>query len=107
MLIVASGNLVRNLGATVPSRGDFNTPFALPWATEANELFKNLIDSSADEELISYHSLGKAVQLAVPTPEHCLPLLYVLGLRGRAESVSYFNDAAAAGSLTMTSLVVS
>jgi len=108
VLVLASGNLVHNLGAvTLPPGGDFNTRFALPWAAEASELFKSLIDSSADEELIDYRSLGKAVSLAVPTPEHYLPLLYVLGLREKSESVSYFNDEAVAGSLTMTSLLVS
>ena len=108
VLILASGNLVHNLGAiTLPPGGDFNTPFALPWAEEANERFKSLIDAGSDEELVYYRSLGEAVQLAVPTPEHYLPLLYVLGLRGKHESVSYFNDEAVAGSLTMTSLLVS
>jgi 4,5-DOPA dioxygenase extradiol len=108
VLIIASGNLVHNLGAIqLPPGGDFNTHYALPWAEEASEIFKNLIDSSADEELVFYRSLGPAVQLAVPTPEHYLPLLYVLGLRGKKESVSYFNDEPVAGSLTMTSLLVS
>ncbi|HUJ73211.1 MAG TPA: 4,5-DOPA dioxygenase extradiol, partial [bacterium] len=93
VLIVASGNLVHNLGRiSLPPRGDFTTPFALPWASEAAERLKGLIDSGAHEELIAYRTLGSAVQLAVPTPEHYLPLLYVLGLRGKDESVSYFND---------------
>jgi 4,5-DOPA dioxygenase extradiol len=107
VLILASGNLVHNLGRiTLPPRGDFNTPFALPWAAEASERIKELIDDGASDELIAYRSLGSAVQLAVPTPEHYLPLLYVLGLRGKEESVTYFNDEAVAGSLTMTSFMV-
>ena len=47
-----------------------------------------------------------SVQLAVPTPEHYLPLLYVLALQRGGESVSYFNDKPLAGSLTMTSIIV-
>jgi 4,5-DOPA dioxygenase extradiol len=40
----------------------------------------------------------------VPTPDHYLPLLYTLGLKGSKDSVSFFNDKAVAGSLTMTSV---
>jgi len=108
VLIIASGNLVHNLGAvTLAPDADFNTPYALPWAEAANERFKSLIDSGSDEELVYYHSLGPEVEMAVPTPEHFLPLLYVLGLRRRDESVSWFNDETIAGSLTMTSFLVS
>lgn len=107
VLIIASGNLVHNLGKiSVPPRGSLTTPYALPWAMEASEKLKTLIDEGENEELISYRSLGSAVQMAVPTPEHYLPLLYVLGLRGKEDSVIYFNDQVVAGSVTMTSLIV-
>jgi len=46
------------------------------------------------------------VQLAVPTPEHFLPLLYVLALKQKGEPVAYFNDKPVAGSLTMTSFII-
>jgi len=46
------------------------------------------------------------VQLAVPTPEHFLPLLYVLALKQKWEPVAYFNDKPVAGSLTMTSFII-
>ena len=107
VLIVASGNLVHNLARiSLPPRGDLATPYALPWASEANERIKSLIDAGDHEDLIGYRSLGSAVQMAVPTPEHYLPLLYVLGLRGKGESVSYFNDEVVTGSVTMTSVLV-
>jgi 4,5-DOPA dioxygenase extradiol len=44
--------------------------------------------------------------LAIPTPEHYLPLLYTLGLKGDKDTVSFFNDKAIAGSLTMTSVKI-
>ena len=44
--------------------------------------------------------------LAVPTPEHFLPLLYVLALKEKNENVSFFNDKNVAGSLSMTSLKI-
>jgi 4,5-DOPA dioxygenase extradiol len=107
VLILASGNIVHNLGRiSFPPNGDFNTPFGLPWALEASELFKTLIDGDRHDELIAYQSLGDSVRLAVPTPEHYLPLLYALALKGKHESISVFNDEAVAGSLTMTSLVI-
>jgi 4,5-DOPA dioxygenase extradiol len=78
----------------------------LDWALEANDLFKKLIDANDHTRLIQYSGLGPAVQLAVPTPEHFLPLLYTLALKGENEKITYFNDQALAGSLTMTSLMI-
>ncbi|MGA2641621.1 MAG: 4,5-DOPA dioxygenase extradiol [Spirochaetia bacterium] len=107
VLVLASGNIVHNLGRiALPRGGGFNTPFGLPWALEARELFMTLIAGGRHDELVDYHSLGSAVQLAVPTPEHYLPLLYALALKGGDESISIFNDKAVAGSLTMTSLLI-
>ena len=109
VLILGSGNIVHNLRRVVlrgNSLNDFNTPFGLDWALEASALFKQLIDEDRHAELADYQSLGSAVQLAVPTPEHYLPLLYALALKEAGESVTYFNDYPLAGSLTMTSLVI-
>lgn len=107
VLVLASGNIVHNLRRiSLPKSGSFNAPYGLPWAKEASALVQSLIDAGAHDELIEYRSLGPAVQLAVPTPEHYLPLLYALALKNKDESISYFNDEAVAGSLTMTSLVV-
>ncbi len=107
VLILASGNMVHNLGRlAIPRGGDFNTPFGLPWALEARALLMTLIEGGRHDQFIDYHSLGNAVQLAVPTPEHYLPLLYALALKGEEESIRVFNDTAVAGSLTMTSLLI-
>jgi 4,5-DOPA dioxygenase extradiol len=109
VLIVGSGNMVHNLRRITlqgNSMDDFNQPFGLDWAIEANELFKKLINENNHQALIDYPALGRAVQLAVPTPEHYLPLLYVLALKQDDEAISYFNDQPVAGSLTMTSLKI-
>lgn len=109
VLIIGSGNIVHNLRRVVlrgNSLRDFNTPFGLDWAIEANELFKKLINENQHQALIRYDALGNAVQLAVPTPEHYLPMLYALALKGENESIEYFNDKPLAGSLTMTSLKI-
>ena len=106
VLILGSGNIVHNLRRVVLPGGwdDFNQPFGLDWALEASALFKKLIDADDHQALINYPELGTAVQLAVPTSEHYLPLLYVLAQKQEGEKISYFNDKPVAGSLTMTSL---
>ncbi len=109
VLILGSGNMVHNL-RLVRLKGNswdsFNEPYAFDWAIEADQLFKKLIAENDHQRLADYEALGTAVQLAVPTPEHYLPLLYALALKQEDESVTYFNDKPLAGSLTMTSLVI-
>ena len=67
---------------------------------------KQLIIDGDYKPLINYESLGTESRLAIPTPEHYLPLLYSLGLKGSKDKVSFFNDKAIAGSLTMTSVLI-
>jgi 4,5-DOPA dioxygenase extradiol len=106
VLVLASGNIVHNL-ALVELRGDdFNEPYGFDWAIEADRMFCALAEKRSYEELFNYHSLGRSAQLAVPTPEHFLPMLYALALRGADEHLTWFNDQPVAGSLTMTSFVV-
>lgn len=106
ILIVGSGNIVHNLGMV--SWDNLNTPgFGYDWAIEANEKIKKLIIDGDHKQLTNYISLGKAVEKAIPTPEHYLPLLYALALKEENEKISFFNDKAVAGSLTMTSVLIS
>ena len=58
------------------------------------------------QPLIDYNKQGKEFALSIPTPEHYLPLLYVLALKGKGEKASLFNDKALGGSLTMTSVKI-
>jgi len=103
VLIVGSGNLVHNLRMVAWDK--MNEPeYGFDWAIQANNKFKQLIESGNHKELINYTSLGREVQLAVPTPDHYLPLLYALALKEENESVSFFNDKPVMGSLTMTSV---
>ncbi|HRA73661.1 MAG TPA: 4,5-DOPA dioxygenase extradiol, partial [Flavobacterium sp.] len=48
----------------------------------------------------------KALQIAIPTPDHYLPLIYTLGLKDKTEELSLFNDKLVAGSLSMTSVKI-
>ena len=58
------------------------------------------------KQLINYRCHGKVFELAIPTPEHYLPLLYAMALKEENENVKLFNDKAVAGSLTMTSVKI-
>lgn len=102
VLVVGSGNLVHNLGMLNWKQPDGG----FDWAVSANEKFKHLITQRDHQALMQYPSLGQDVKLAVPTPEHFLPLLYILGLQREQDQVSFFNDQTTMGSISMTSLLV-
>lgn len=105
VLVVGSGNMVHNLGMVAWDKMD--TPgYGYDWAIEANEKMKKFILNDDHQKLINYRSQGRAYNLAIPTPEHYLPLLYALALKEQDEKVTLFNDKAVAGSLTMTSLKI-
>jgi len=105
VLIVGSGNMVHNLRMVAWDK--LNTPgYAYDWAAEASEKMKKYIMNGDHKLLIEYRSQGNAFDLAIPTPEHYLPLLYTLALKEENEKITLFNDKAVAGSLTMTSLKI-
>lgn len=104
VLIMGSGNIVHNLRMVAWER--LNDDFGYDWAIEANEKIKKFILEDDHEALINYHLLGRTFQLAIPTPEHFLPLLYALALKDANEAIFLFNDKAVAGSLTMTSIMI-
>lgn len=104
VLIIGSGNMVHNLRMVAWNK--LNEEFAFDWATEANEKMKNHILSGDFQPLIDFKSQGRAFDLAIPTPEHYLPLLYTLALREEKEEITLFNDKPVGGSLTMTSLKI-
>lgn len=105
ILIIGSGNMVHNL--RMAAWDQMKAPgYAYDWATEANEKMKKLILDGDHQPLIDYRSQGKAFDLAIPTPEHYLPLLYTLALQEKNEEVSLFNDYLIAGSLNMMSIKI-
>lgn len=106
ILIVGSGNIVHNLRYIAWDKLNAEN-YGYDWALEANEKIKNLIMEGNHKQLINYKTLGKVINLAIPTPEHYLPLLYILALKKNKEEISIFNDKEVAGSLSMTSLKVS
>ena len=105
ILIIGSGNMVHNLRMVAWDKMD-QPGFGYDWALKMNDTFKQLITDGDYKPLINYESLGAESRLAIPTPEHYLPLLYTLGLKGSKDNISFFNDKAVAGSLTMTSVKI-
>lgn len=105
VLITGSGNMVHNLGKIAWDKIN-TTNYGYDWAIEASEKMKQFIRDGDHQSLINYRSQGKAFDLAIPSPEHYLPLLYVLALKEENEKISLFNDKAVAGSLTMTSVKI-
>ena len=103
ILIMGSGNLVHNLRMVAWDKL-YEPEYGYDWAMQINQTFKELILSNEHERLIQYQKLGKEAMLAIPTPEHYLPLIYTLGLQEKNDNVSFFNDKAVGGSLTMTSV---
>src|SRR5665213_185544 len=74
VLIIGSGNMVHNLHMVSWSK--INENYGYDWALQMNDTFKELITSGNYQPLINYESLGAEAKLAIPTPEHYLPLLY-------------------------------
>lgn len=105
VLIIGSGNMVHNLRMIAWNKMD-KPEYGYDWALQMNSVFKELINNGSHDRLINYTALGKEALLAIPTPEHYLPLLYTLGLKQKSEGIGFFNDKAIGGSLTMTSVKI-
>lgn len=103
VLIIGSGNLVHNLRMIAWDKMEVPN-YGFDWAIEMHEIFKQKISAGDHKALINYESLGKSARLAIPTPDHYYPLMYILGLQQKQETPVYFNDQLVAGSLNMTSV---
>ncbi len=102
VLIVGSGNIVHNLGLI--TFDEVASPYE--WAIEFDELSKKLIIDRNHQSLIDYKKLGSAAHLAIPTPEHYWPLLYVLALQEPDEQVQFFAEGVTHKSISMRSFVI-
>lgn len=103
VLIMGSGNMVHNLGMVAWDK--LNSPgFGFDWTLEIDTVFKQKIESRDFQSLINWSSLHNQISLAIPTLDHYIPLIYSVGLSDKEDEISFFNDKAVAGSLTMTSV---
>jgi 4,5-DOPA dioxygenase extradiol len=98
VLLVGSGNLVHNLHTYAWGRHPAE-PFA--WAVRFEIRAKELMRAGEHATLVAYESLGEDALLSAPTPDHYLPLLYVLGARAAGEPVSFPVEGIDGGSVSM------
>ncbi|MCV9934356.1 4,5-DOPA dioxygenase extradiol [Flavobacterium sp. LS1R47] len=105
VLIIGSGNIVHNLRLVDFHNYDRDN-YGYDWAIEARQTINDYLQDGNFQPLINYEKMDKAIQLAIPTPDHYLPLLYTLGLKDKSEELSLFNDKLLAGSLSMTSVKI-
>jgi len=103
ILIIGSGNLVHNLHTYAWGR---HVPEPLDWALRFERAAREMILSGNHEPLIDYELLGKDALLSAPTPEHYLPLLYILALQKEDEKVSFPVEGFDGGSISMLSVQI-
>jgi 4,5-DOPA dioxygenase extradiol len=98
VLIFGTGNVVHNLRMV-----DWNKANkGFDWAYEFDEyIYENLLGKN-HEKILRYHELGNIARLAVPTPDHFDPLLYLLGASDKEDKISVYNKSCELGSLSMT-----
>ncbi|MFC4262662.1 4,5-DOPA dioxygenase extradiol [Ferruginibacter yonginensis] len=105
ILIIGSGNIVHNL-SMVDWAQLHKVNYGYDWAIEASTLINKYLVEGNVTPLLQYEKQGKAFQLAIPTPEHYLPLIYALALQQKNESMLLFNNELLGGSLSMTSFKI-
>lgn len=101
-LICGSGNIVHNL----QRYGWGREVAAFDWARRFDEFVRDRIVSGDHEPLVEFESLGPDAELSIPTPEHYLPLLYVMGSTSAGEPVGFPVEGYEGGSLSMRSVRV-
>jgi 4,5-DOPA dioxygenase extradiol len=103
ILIVGSGNLVHNLHTYAWGR---HVPEPYDWAVRFETKARQLMLAGATQPLIEYETLGEDALLSVPTPDHYLPLLYVLATRREGDPVSFPVEGVDGGSISMLAVQV-
>jgi 4,5-DOPA dioxygenase extradiol len=103
ILIVGSGNLVHNLHAYAWGR---HMPEPYDWATRFEDRARSLLSAGEWEPLVRYETLGKDALLSIPTPDHYLPLLYVIGAHQVADPITFPVEGVDGGSISMLSVQV-
>jgi 4,5-DOPA dioxygenase extradiol len=103
VLIMGSGNLVHNLHAYAWGHHPVEP---LDWAVRFEKSARELMLSGRHEPLINYETLGRDALLSAPTPDHYLPLLYVLALRRETDAVTFPVEGFDGGSISMLTVQI-
>ncbi len=103
ILIIGSGNLVHNLHAYAWGQHRVE-PF--DWVVRFEKKVRKLLLDGEDRPLIEYGKLGQDALLSAPTPDHYLPLLYVIALRRKGDSISFPVEGVDGGSVSMLAVQI-
>ncbi|HSM78564.1 MAG TPA: 4,5-DOPA dioxygenase extradiol [Bryobacteraceae bacterium] len=103
VLIVGSGNLVHNLHAYAWGR---HMPDPYDWAVRFESEARQLLLAGEYKPLIEYEKLGPEAMLSIPTPDHYLPLLYVIATRQAGEAITFPVEGVDGGSISMLAVQV-
>ena len=103
VLVAGSGNIVHNLAAFTWGKSD-SPPY--DWTVRFEEHVRSSLLNGDDAAVVDYLALGKDAVLSAPTPEHFLPLLYVLGLRREEDKVSFPIQGVDGGSVSMLAVQI-
>lgn len=103
VLIVGSGNLVHNLHTYAWGR---HMPDPYDWAVRFEAEARQMMLAGEYQPLIDYEKLGREALLSIPTPDHYLPLLYVIATRQEREPVSFPVEGVDGGSISMLTVQV-
>ncbi len=103
VLIAGSGNLVHNLHAYAWGRRRVE-PY--DWAVRFEKKVRDLLLSGEAGALIEYEKLGREAMLSAPTPDHYLPLLYIIALRKEGEPISFPVEGFDGGSISMLAVQI-
>jgi 4,5-DOPA dioxygenase extradiol len=97
VMIIGSGNIVHNLGLI-----DWENSNQSTWAQEFNDIIVENVNNRQFANLVNYQQYGDIARLSVPTNEHYLPLLYVVGASNISDNIEIFNNEIVIGAISMT-----
>ncbi|QPJ66808.1 MAG: 4,5-DOPA dioxygenase extradiol [Candidatus Nitrohelix vancouverensis] len=102
VLVIGSGNIVHNL-----KHFSFNADDApLEWAVEFDETIKQFLLKGDHQSILEFESLGEIARLAAPTPEHFIPLIYIIAMQEQGERITFPVEGIASQSASMRGVLV-
>lgn len=102
-MIMASWDIVHNLY----KMDWYNESAVFPWALEVDNKVKDFVLTWDTESILNFRKLWSNFDMAIPTKEHFIPLLYIYALKWENEKIEFFNEKIVNGSLSMTSFKIS
>jgi 4,5-DOPA dioxygenase extradiol len=105
ILILCSGNIVHNLQMIKWSASGIADE-GYEWADTFDHWVKSCLQDNETEKLLNYRKMGSPAELAIPSPEHFIPLFYLLGVRLQNDKCHFYGEKVIGGSLSMRSVVL-